>query len=189
MECEKCTDDLTAYLDGELSEQRALQIKSHVAACRSCASELAALEDSAGFFGANLREVEPASEVWQDIRTRISVMEAPTPALGLLGFLELHRWAVAGAALIITAVVGISVWGYWRREQSDRQLREYMNAYIQQRESQNPGRMSVPNDSSPQVKRDATAKPNPYRGDDDFNPFMQVDYTPYSNPFRAEAQR
>lgn len=189
MECEKCTDDLTAYLDGELSEWRAGEIKAHAEACPSCAAELLALKDSAAFVEPRVHAVELRPEVWQGVRARISAMEAPAPGLGLLGFIEMHRRATAAAALIATVAVVIGLWDYVRYEQSQKQLDQYMNAYIQQREAQNVPRAPALNVSTKQNPAHGAISPVVYRGGYDGNPFLQIDFIPDSNPFRVEAQR
>ncbi len=40
MNCEKTTERLGAYLDGELGEQEAAQVQEHLEACPRCAAEL-----------------------------------------------------------------------------------------------------------------------------------------------------
>jgi len=181
MECERCREDLTAYLDGELSESGAQEVRIHTEACRSCAAELESLRGSAEFFESGVQAVELSPALWHNVQARISAMEAPVPAGTLLNFFEAHRWATAAAAAVAVVVIAVGAWNFMRYEQSQRDLKRYMNTYIQQRESSN---------LAPEI---STAAPNAispvsYRGEES-NPFLQVDSIPDRNPFRMEAQR
>jgi anti-sigma factor RsiW len=189
MECEQCRDELTAYLDGELSEARARDVKVHTESCRSCAAELRALKDSAEFVESRVHTVELRPVVWQGIRGRISAMEAPEPTVGLIGFIEMHRWVIATTALAAVFALMIGFWSYMRYEQSQKQLDRYMNAYIQQRETRNASITPVPKVTPEQEAAPGIISPLVYRGDYDGNPFLQIDSVPESNPFRMEAQR
>ena len=40
MECHDCLELLYEYLDGELSEERLLQVRSHLATCVGCGDEI-----------------------------------------------------------------------------------------------------------------------------------------------------
>ena len=189
MECEKCTDDLTAYLDHELSEARAEAVKAHTEACRSCAAELLALKDAAEFVDSSVHAVGLRPEVWQGIRDRVSAMEAPEPTVGLFGFIEMHRWTASAAALAATVALVMGFWSYVRYEQSQKELHKYIDAYIQQREAHNASLAPVSNISTEQRPAPGTISPLIYRGEYDGNPFLQVDSVTESNPFRVEAQR
>jgi len=189
MECEQCMDELTAYLDGELSEARTGQVKAHMASCPSCAAELQALKEAAEFVESRVHGVELRPELWQGIRGRISGVEAPEPVVGLIGFIEIHRWTAAATALGATFALAIGLWSYVRYEQSQKQLERYMNAYIQQREAQNASITPAPKVPPEQESAPARFSPIVYRGGYEGNPFLQVDSVPESNPFRVEAQR
>jgi len=188
MECEKCTDNLTAYLDEELSESRAAEIKAHIQACPSCAAELSALKDSAGFIESRVHAVELRPQVWQGVRARISVMEAPAPNVGLLGFINMHPWATMAAVLTMMVAVGIGSWNYMRYAQAQKRLELYMNTYIQQREARHAP--SAPDlIVSPDLNLSGATGPVIYRGEYESNPFLEVSFIPEGNPFRVEAQR
>jgi len=160
-----------------------------VESCRACAAEMAELRESAAFMESQVLLAEPPPEIWQNVRARISYLQPPAPAPGFLGLLGMHRWAAAAATLTVIAAVGLGLWSYRRYEQTQ-QLNEYMNAYIQERESQRSGyRVPVLNvPFSPKTGQGAT-EPAVGRRGYDFNPFVQIDSTSYSNPFRTEAQR
>jgi anti-sigma factor RsiW len=188
MDCEKCVNELTAYLDGELSEPRAREIGLHTQVCRSCSAELQAMKESAAFLDSRVRTVEPRPEMWQNVRARISVLEAPAPSDGLTGFIEMHRWATVAAGLIAAVALAAGAWEFISYEQSQKQLRQYMNAYVQERESRDagasPGKFSPSTGAVPR----SPISPVAFSGDDS-NPFLKVDSIPDGNPFRAEAQR
>lgn len=181
MQCEDYMVDLTAYLDGELSEARTREIDSHVRACAPCAAELDALKHSAMFLDSvDVKELRP--ELWQNIEARISKMDPPVTNPGLFGLMEVHRWLTAGAVATMAAVV-FGVWGYVRYEQSQKQLERYMNTYIQEREAQRP--ISFPDMPSGQNPEFTPASMR----EGDRNPFVEVQPIFYSNPFSAETQR
>jgi anti-sigma factor RsiW len=179
MECENCLDDMTAYMDRELSARRTQEIKSHLEACPGCRDEYSALVESATLIDSHAGVAQLRPEVWQNVRARISAMEAPVPGRGFLGFLELHRWTAAAAMLLVVAAVALGVWSYLRYEQSQKELQDYMNAYIQQRGAQDAG-----STASVLKARDSQgpAVPRIYGN----NPFVQADETEPINLFRTE---
>ena len=65
MDCKQCTEDLTAYLDGELSPADSAQVQSHLAACASCADELRSFQEAADFVESHKRELKPASWIME----------------------------------------------------------------------------------------------------------------------------
>ncbi len=188
MDCEQCTNEMTAYLDGELSEFRAQEIGVHTKACRSCAAELEALEEAAALMDSRVKMVEPRPEIWHNVHARISAMEVPAPGAGLLGFIEIHRWATVAVALIAAVVLTAGVWEFMLYEKSQNQLQHYMNAYIQERESRDMT-ASRPPGTSPKAGAAPRSPITPVAlSTEDSNPFLQIESIPDSNPFR-EAQR
>ena len=115
-----CTveDDLTAYLDGELSVVEAARVRTHLASCADCrateallrrtVTELAALpafEPSAGLRRRVLAEVEALPRPW---RSRIGAWFRP-------GLLAPAGVAVA-TAVVVAAVAGHRVMAERRAE-------------------------------------------------------------------------
>jgi anti-sigma factor RsiW len=188
MECDKCREEMTAFLDGELSPLSDQEMKAHLAACRKCAVELEEMKESFAFVESHMVAAELRPEVWQQVRSRVATIAPPEPAGALQELFQKYRWVTATAALMVTSALAFGFWGYLRYEQSSRELQKYMNTYIEQREALRPPEIPVLDASSPQhVKTNPVAVPTDFPGDR--NPFVEVDSTLYSNPFRTEAQR
>lgn len=132
MDCKRCCEDLTAYLDGELAPARAAEIASHVRACAPCGLELKELQEAGEFVRRHAVMLEPRPEIWNNLRARIALRPEAGPARSwLAGWLWNRRLAAAGAA----AAVVLGVWGYVAHRESRRSLERYMMEYIQQRET------------------------------------------------------
>jgi anti-sigma factor RsiW len=188
MECDKCREEMTAFLDGELSSLSDRELKAHLEACRKCAAELSELKESYAFVESNAVAAEIRPEMWQQVRSRIVVISPPDPAGTFHYLFYQNRWIAAAAALAATAVLAFGFWTYLRYEQSSKQLQNYMNAYIERREAARPRRApSLDASASRRAQSEAVAVPTDFPGDG--NPFVEVDSTPYSNPFNTEAQR
>ena len=188
MECNKCREEMTALLDGELSPLSEREMNAHLAACRTCSAELGELKESFSFVETHLAAAELRPEVWQQVRSRVATLTPPEPAGVLQELFQKHRWVTATAASAVTAALALGFWGYLRYEQSSRELRNYMNTYIEQREALRPPEIrALDVFSSQSSETNPVAVPTDFPGDR--NPFVEVDSTPYSNPFRTEAQR
>ena len=169
MDCERCAEDLTAYLDGELSAAGVQQIESHLGVCKACADELRSLQEAALFVESHIREIEPSSETWNLVRARIS-NQSSSPSL--FRFLVPNGWLTAAAALAVIAALALGFWSYMRHEKDQRVLEEYMSQYIHAREEQE------------QIRRFAvTGSESDLHAD---NPFVEIKYTSFDNPFRSE---
>jgi hypothetical protein len=130
MECRLCSDELTAYIDGELSSSSAEKIREHLEKCPPCHEELQALREAAAFVESHAREVEPVPEIWNNLRARIAEMPAPAGPPGFFQFLVVNRWAAAAATLASTAILALGLWGYMERQASQRAFESYMNDYL-----------------------------------------------------------
>ena len=130
MDCRLCSDDLTAYLDGELSSSAAEQIRQHLGKCPRCLDDFQALRGAAAFVESHAREVEPVQEIWNNLRARIAEMPAPDGPSGFFQFLVVNRWAAAAATLTSTVVLALGLWGYMERQASQRAFESYMNDYL-----------------------------------------------------------
>lgn len=84
----RCLDEgvLQAYMDGELSQERAAEAASHLAACDACAAALAAAEHETSFFATAFAPDESISVPSEVLRSRIGAavaqLEAKTEPAG-----------------------------------------------------------------------------------------------------------
>lgn len=125
-----CSDELTAYLDGELSAATAEQLRRHLDMCPPCRDELQALQGAASFVESHAPDVEPDPEIWNNLRARIAAMPTPADRSGFFQFLVVNRWAAMVATLVSVVVLGIGLWSYQAHQASRRALESYMQEYI-----------------------------------------------------------
>jgi len=130
MDCRLCSDELTAYLDGELSGAAAERVRRHLEECPPCQDELQALQGAAAFVESHARKVEPVPEIWNNLRARIAAMPPPAGRPGFFQFLVVNRWAAMAATLASTAVLALGLWGYLAHQASQKAIESYMNDYI-----------------------------------------------------------
>ena len=114
MKCESVREQLTAYLDGELTDDRGSAVRGHLRgcdACRNVATNEAALRDGLR----SLPPVDPPASLWANVQARLAaeeVADAKKPAWHR----ALSRWmralrpqlaigSVAVAAAVIFLVV------------------------------------------------------------------------------------
>jgi hypothetical protein len=96
-------DILNRYADGDLSPTERSAIDAHAAACGDCRSTLDGLARLAAAARAARADVEPARDLWPDIRSRLS----PRGRRSAWWFAGANRPALAAAALLL--VVGSSL--------------------------------------------------------------------------------
>jgi anti-sigma factor RsiW len=185
MDCRQCTDDLSAYLDREVSPARVKLIESHLSACRDCAEEYRALQASARLIESHARELQPRQESWNLLRARLNTMETPDSGTGFLQLFLRFRLMAAAAAIAI-ATFGMGLWGYLRYQQSERELQQYMNAYIETREQEEHRyRRQMAN----LIPKGASATITPViHAERSSNPFASYEPTSFENPFQSEGQ-
>jgi anti-sigma factor RsiW len=176
MDCRECSDQLTAFLDAELSARDAEQIRSHLSACKSCADEWVSLRDSKEFIESHIHELAPRPEAWNLVRARISA-NPPTPFA--FHFFSLNRWHVAMATLALIAATGL---GYLQYQQFQKKaaLDKYVSQYIQEREARWQAKPVL---ADTQLDADFD-EANPFAD----NPFLEIKATVSDNPFRSEDQ-
>jgi anti-sigma factor RsiW len=170
MECQRCRENLTAYLDGELSGGESAEIKSHLDACTSCKDELSSLQKAADLIGSHIIELEPGLGSWARVQAKISDKRARSP----FGFLALNRWRFAFAALVFMGTIALSY--LWHQQVQQRSLDEYISQYVKTREAGEHIRRLI-------------GKARPGILDENFsadNPFIEVKATMDINPFRSE---
>jgi anti-sigma factor RsiW len=73
MNCELYQTELEDFLYGELAENRAAEMRAHLAACPACAQARETLEREQEIFAQYHEQtaLEPAPELWAAVRTRI----------------------------------------------------------------------------------------------------------------------
>jgi hypothetical protein len=170
MDCKQCIEDLTAYLDGELSQSNSAQIRSHVAMCNTCASELRELQEAADFVDSHKHELDLKPGSWNAVRAGISAEKPPA----LFRLPELHRWRMALAAL---ACVAMLAFGYlWYQQVQERSLDAYISEYVKAREASQIYRPAI-------TGMDDGSNYGNLASD---NPFIEIKASSDLNPFRSE---
>jgi hypothetical protein len=129
-------ENMTAYLDRELSNRHARRVKLHVDHCVPCNQELASLREAQSLITANIRELTPRSELWDSIRVQISSLEMEPRSAGFLEILYAKRWLTAATALVATLLLTLGIWAYLRSLQPDDTFHQYMTEYFEKRESE-----------------------------------------------------
>jgi anti-sigma factor RsiW len=178
MDCPNCVDDLTAYMDGELSPRIAERLRSHLNGCASCAAELRGLQEAAVFVDSHLRELNPRPDVWANVRSQIAVIEVSARPTGFLQILHANRWLTASVALAATLLLTLGVREYLQMRRSDEAFQQYMTEQIEIRRLQ---------DEMPRLDAQVS-DPTSQAGFSD-NPFVTVsEETTFRNPFREGDQ-
>ena len=179
MNCQNNTENLTAYLDGELSPRETDEIESHLESCSRCAQERDSLEEAFLFIDNSLPQpLKPSPQIWGHIRSRISEPAVRSARPGFLQIFQASRWAPAAAAVAAALVIGLGLWGYVYHRETDPDLDQYMAQYIQTRESEEQMHQS---DSSPVLY--------PTHMEFQANPFVgETVNTSFSNPFSGEVR-
>jgi hypothetical protein len=177
MNCQIYTENLTAYLDGELSRRETEELESHLEVCSRCAQERNSMEEAFLFIDNSLSQpLKPAPEIWGHIRSRISEPAVHAPLPGFLQIFQTSRWAPMAAAVAAALIIGLGLWGYVHHRETDPDLNQYMTQYIEARELEEQMHQS---DNPPVIY--------PTHGEFEANPFVveAVD-TSFSNPFRVK---
>jgi len=179
MNCERTAEEMSAYLDGELSEDLARQVEAHLDGCPACAGELRSLRHAATVVTANVPEIELRPEIWYNVHARVANRPASVRGEGLLKLIFGRRWLAVAATAVIALTIGI--WGYLRYQDSQEELNQYMSQYIRVRDIQ---------EQMDRSRLDSAALDGT-NGDEDRvesarNPFSVVNFSPEENPFRAE---
>jgi hypothetical protein len=116
MTCEQVRARMTAYLDGELEDERGSAVRGHLRACEACrqvATDEAALRDGLRA----LPPVDPPASLWSGVQARLAAAEiadAERPAWRM----ALARWFAPRALMmrmsipgaVVAALVLVLVW-------------------------------------------------------------------------------
>jgi anti-sigma factor (TIGR02949 family) len=181
MDCRQCNDEVTAYIDGELSTSDVEQMNRHLEKCPPCLAEYRDLKSSTTLVVSHAWELEPSPEIWNNLRSRIAEMPAPASPFGFFQFLVINRWAAALSTMAAIAVLFVGTWGYMQYQQSKSDLEASMQEYIQTR--------SVAERIHGQLLQAAESAPVSleYVGPTNMeNPFAEIRPVSFTNPFKAE---
>ncbi len=171
MNCTRYAEELTAFLDGELSPADSERIRSHLSACAFCSYELRSLREAASLIRSHRRELEANPVTWRLVRDRIA---APRESSRLFHFAAPCRRLLALATAAIVTLIALGTFQY--RQVQRRNLEHYINQYIQDRQAPRP---YPPVFIGPEID-----PPNQnYRSS---NPFAEFEYALTDNPFRLE---
>lgn len=120
MDCQQCSNELTAFIDGELAGPDADRIREHLKKCEPCRDQRDEIVNSATFVAEHTIELEPVPEIWNNLRARIAELPPPTESGGFFRFLAITRWPAMIATMAATIVLALGLWGYYRHAQSQR---------------------------------------------------------------------
>jgi|WetSurMetagenome_2_1015567.scaffolds.fasta_scaffold179918_2 hypothetical protein len=170
MDCMRCTENLTAYLDGELSQVDSSLVRSHLEICESCAVELRSFEAASNFVASHASRLELRSQSWDAVCDRISAAGSRPP----FAFLILKRWSSALATLAVVLAVAF---GYLYYQQDQRKsLDEYISQYLKMREAGRTFGLMTSSSGLPLQSGNPVVN----------NPFIEVKPAFDANPFRLE---
>jgi hypothetical protein len=170
MNCKQCTENLTAFLDAELSPAEAAEARCHLQTCTSCAEELQSLHKAAEYIESQIKEIAPKPETWRLVQARISTAQAPHPQFRFFSL----GWHLAATMLLFFGIFGFGYMQY--RQFEKRSLDSYIAKYIQERDARIRAVLTSSGSS--------VADENTSRG----NPFIEVNFTPADNPFLLEGR-
>jgi hypothetical protein len=172
MDCRQCTENLTAFLDGELRASNLAEMRLHLDVCPSCADELRSLKEAAIYIESHYKNLEPRQESWNMVRARLSA----TDSSNWFHFLAPNRWRIAMASIAIIAALGIGYLQY--RQFQTRNLENYITQYIHDREARSRAKS---------IQWNAKANSQieiPYAD----NPFIEIRAASAKNPFSSEEE-
>lgn len=168
MDCKRCTENLTAYLDGELSHVDSAQVRSHLELCTSCAVELRSFQAASSFVKSHASELELRSKSWDTVCDRISTAGSRSP----FGLLIPKQWSSALATLAVVIAVAF---GYlWYQQDQRKSLDEYISQCVKTRESGQTFELMT------------SSSGLPFQSGNPNNPFIEVKPAFDTNPFRLE---
>ncbi|MBN1568234.1 MAG: zf-HC2 domain-containing protein [Acidobacteria bacterium] len=170
MDCKQITEDLTAYLDGELSETYSAQVKSHLASCASCADQMRSLQEASDFIVSHAKELNLRPGSWNAVHDRIAVEKAPS----IFDFSFLPRWRTAFAAAACMAIIALGLLWYQQIEES--KLNAYISQYMEAREASRSFQRAGTESDARFASGDLVVD----------NPFMEAKVGLDFNPFRSE---
>src|SRR5262249_32407931 len=130
MKCDDCVNLLEAYVDGEVGEQQAESVRTHLMTCSACENEFELLTAEADLYARYDRELPISPAVWNGIAAQIATQPS---AAAMRERRDLRRWfaglfaaarlgfAFSGALAVLLAMVAVGYF-YFRTGQSDQRL-------------------------------------------------------------------
>jgi anti-sigma factor RsiW len=156
MDCTHCTEYLTAFLDGELSDADSRQVRFHLQSCASCTEELQSLREVGAFVASHNHELELRPESWNLVRARIHEPTIAAPSR----FWGFHWRQITIATAAVVAALSL---GYMQHRQIQRQdLDRYITQYVREREAQ----IRVQAENNPFMEVNSVFEGNPFRSED-----------------------
>ncbi|NWG12811.1 MAG: zf-HC2 domain-containing protein [Acidobacteria bacterium] len=173
MDCRKCAEDMTAFMDGEISPSHTALMQSHIDACPACAEEYASLRKAADLVQNHHRYVDLTPGSWNLLHARIGPESRPS----IFDFFLIRRWSPVMAMALAGLALIFGLWSYHRYQESERALRSYMAEYIRVREARTQAYHLT-------STREGRARFEYLDLRDEENPFVVVHGTTEDNPFR-----
>ncbi len=130
MECQVCSERLTAFLDDELIRSEIEEIEVHLGTCNRCREEYESLLQSWELVDSQASFLELAPPRWAGIESRIS---GYSPAFWDFRWLFAPGWAMAVATLLLLLVT-VPMYYAASGEQAD--LNRMFMAFIAERDRQ-----------------------------------------------------
>ncbi len=127
--CEKIRDLLSEYLDGELDERAAGEIRSHLASCESCRGELERLHRVSAAVKA-LPKVPAPKGFARRVAVRLAAEASPRVSAARRRPSAARVWIPAAAAALLALSVTLSLMTHYWREDVGRSLPDYGSAGV-----------------------------------------------------------
>jgi hypothetical protein len=111
MECLTCRDNLTAYLDEELTPQEQNLVDQHLRQCAICSAEFSSLSRSYRLVNQTLRDIEVRPEMWTAVEAAIRPRAALTGSWrdSFVSLFQAPSRALAGASVVLILAAGFAV--------------------------------------------------------------------------------
>jgi anti-sigma factor RsiW len=183
MDCDRCTIELSAYLDGELSSPEMRDLESHLYACKPCAEELRSLSASSLFVEMHTPALDLRDALWQNVRARVEALPAKQDRVSIFDSLFARRWPAMAFTAAFALLLMAGILGILRHQEGERALILYMSAYIHDRD-----RQEEIEQSGQAGTRLAPAAEAELQTDSPDNPFVTASFNADENPFRSEDQ-
>ncbi len=107
MKCKEARRRLSIFLDNELSQKEALEIKGHISQCVFCAKEAEALSAALGFIK-ELGTIEPPLDFWDNLSKKIIPQEERVFSYGFFRrVVQMPVPAAASFILVVGLLLGI----------------------------------------------------------------------------------